>query len=54
MSVLRRPDAAAQTALDMTAARNATTVDMPSLRNYLHGMREKGGIQGAGLTYSVV
>ncbi|KAL1720168.1 acyl-CoA dehydrogenase/oxidase C-terminal [Schizophyllum commune] len=34
------PDAAAQTALDMTAARKATTVDIPSLRDYLHGGAE--------------
>ncbi|KAI5888066.1 acyl-CoA oxidase [Schizophyllum commune H4-8] len=37
MSMLKALDAAAQTALDMTAARNATAVDIPSLRDYLHG-----------------
>ncbi|KAI4519333.1 acyl-CoA oxidase [Schizophyllum commune Loenen D] len=40
MFVLTRPDAAAQAALDMTAARKATTVDIPSLRDYLHGGAE--------------
>ena len=47
------PDAAAETALVMTAARKATTVDIPSLRDYLHGMREKGESQDDGLTCSV-